>query len=64
VLTGNDLARLGNVEAIPSINHQAVLADLSGKDDKEVHRYVHELIEQDRVEEAWQVLLQKTKSPS
>jgi flavin reductase (DIM6/NTAB) family NADH-FMN oxidoreductase RutF len=63
VLTGNDLARLGNVEAIPSINHQAVLADLSGKDDKEVHRYVHELIEQDRVEEAWQVLLQKTKSP-
>ena len=69
VLTGNDLGRLGNTEQLPDetrVNEFKLtdLADLflehQGRPDalrEALHRHAHELLEQDRVEEAWMTLL-------
>jgi len=50
VLTGNDLGRLGNVEALP---------DGIATGDEAVHRQAHELLEMDKVAEAWNILVNK-----
>lgn len=53
ILSGNDLARLANVEKIPQINksHEA------STEDESKHFSAKELLAQGKVEEAWRVLL-------
>ncbi|HNP18748.1 MAG TPA: flavin reductase family protein [Fulvivirga sp.] len=56
ILTGNDLGKLGNVEILPKAK------ELSGKkptNQEEAHTMAHQLLGQDKVEEAWQILLYK-----
>jgi flavin reductase (DIM6/NTAB) family NADH-FMN oxidoreductase RutF len=60
ILTGNDLARLANVESLPTISPmddsvKATYDMLLSKEDK--HDLAKELLKQDRTEDAWQVLL-------
>ncbi|QDH79703.1 flavin reductase family protein [Echinicola soli] len=71
VLTGNDLGKLGNVESFPD---EVAIYDYARRpeieemlvrfqNDKEslifhLHEYAKELLEEDKVEEAWLVLLQ------
>ncbi|GAB3646217.1 flavin reductase family protein [Echinicola sediminis] len=71
VLTGNDLGRLGNVEAFPSeasVNLYGETAEMEEirvrfQNDPEshvfhLHQYAHELLKEGKVEEAWLALLQ------
>jgi flavin reductase (DIM6/NTAB) family NADH-FMN oxidoreductase RutF len=67
ILTGNDLGRLANLQAMPDIDPG--FQDQRLKDivryystdpeelEKEIHLYAKELLEKDQVREAWQVLL-------
>ncbi len=70
VLTGNDLGRLGNVERLPDADEvsdfiQSGRADeicrelgySSGEMGPRAHEMAHHLLEKERVEEAWKVLL-------
>jgi len=70
VLTGNDLGRLGNVERLPDADEvsdfiQSGRADeicrelgySSGEMGPRAHEIAHQLLEKERVEEAWKVLL-------
>jgi flavin reductase (DIM6/NTAB) family NADH-FMN oxidoreductase RutF len=68
VLTGNDLGKLGNVEAIPEVDNSILENDenfrstmkpekLKGLSLSALHSYAHELLEENRVAQAWQVLL-------
>lgn len=70
VLTGNDLGRLGNVERLPDADEvsdfiQSGRADeicrelgySSGEMGPRAHEMAHHLLENERVEEAWKVLL-------
>jgi len=68
VLTGNDLGKLGNVEAIPEVDNSILENDenfrstlkpekLKGLSLDALHSYAHELLEQGHVAQAWQVLL-------
>jgi flavin reductase (DIM6/NTAB) family NADH-FMN oxidoreductase RutF len=50
VLTGNDLAKLANVEKIPEGEYKMDLKTES------LHRAVKKLLDEDRVDEAWQTL--------
>lgn len=58
-LTGSELARLANVKAIPAIdpafNWQELLPPNSSQN--EAHQLAKQLLEQDNIESAWQVLL-------
>lgn len=63
VLTGNDLARLANIESLPSSEMVAgfreerdVQSAMAGGDIA-IHRYAKALLEQGRVADAWKVLL-------
>jgi flavin reductase (DIM6/NTAB) family NADH-FMN oxidoreductase RutF len=75
VLSGNDLGRLGTILQLPESDEVAAyieqdkkLKDIlenTGDDDKklqkQLHQYAHQLLEQEKVEQAWKVLLaQKT----
>lgn len=67
ILTGNNLAQLGNVKEIPVID--AAFSDEQLKNifqyysinpdemEKELHRYAKKLLDENKVYEAWQVLL-------
>lgn len=67
ILTGNQLARLANVHEMPLFNPAFYDKDLknivqyfsNNPDDMEaeLHRYAGELLDQGKVQEAWQVLL-------
>ena len=68
VLTGNDLGKLGNVEAIPEVDNSILENDenfrstmkpekLKGLSLSALHSYAHELLEENHVAQAWQVLL-------
>lgn len=67
ILTGNNLGQLANIQAIPSIDHSFYDDKLKNifqyysispdEMEKELHRYAKELLEEDKVDEAWQVLL-------
>jgi len=67
ILTGNDLGQLGNVHEMPFVDpsyHDDRLKNiiqyysLNPEDmDNELHRYAKELLEENKVKEAWQVLL-------
>lgn len=59
VLTGNDLAQLANVEAIPSLDvaHPVFLTLGTSLSREEAARKAKEFIAQGKVAEAWQVLL-------
>ena len=60
VLTGNDLGKLGNVEKIPQASElEGLLISVSWvKNNKEdLHKVAHQLLEENKVMEAWKVLL-------
>ncbi|WMN12702.1 flavin reductase family protein [Marivirga salinae] len=59
VLTGNDLGKLGNVEKIPEASElEGLLISVSCDNNKEdQHRLAHQLLEDNKVMEAWKVLL-------
>lgn len=70
VLTGNDLGKLGNVESIPELKEDfSIETKLSVievnyfereiLDEDELHQIAHQLLERGKVDDAWQVLLQK-----
>ncbi len=72
ILTGNNLGKLGNVEALPEADEielyasQPVIQELriKYKDDREsyskhLHLYAQEILEKGDVETAWKILLQK-----
>ncbi|WP_417363168.1 flavin reductase family protein [Galbibacter sp.] len=67
VLTGNDLGRLGNVERIPEkeeveayINENIKVRELlSGDDNTQIQMKAKRLIEENKVAEAWKLLLAK-----
>jgi hypothetical protein len=54
VLSGNDLARLANVEKLPDFKN---LVSLSLQDEEELHRTAKRLLSEGKIEEAWEVLL-------
>lgn len=68
ILTGNDLGMLANVEHIPDPftdaekmqNQQLIkILRLQAADRKnQIHQYAHHLLEENKVEEAWKVLLE------
>lgn len=55
VLTGNDLGMLGNVEQLPTKGSIDEIIEYSGVD--EVHKQAHQLLNQNKVESAWRLLL-------
>ncbi len=69
ILTGNDLGKLGNIEVLPdetSVNeHKLIeLSDLfmqfekdPSKLEEELHKKAHQLLEENKVDEAWKTLL-------
>jgi flavin reductase (DIM6/NTAB) family NADH-FMN oxidoreductase RutF len=67
ILTGNDLGLLANVHEMPQVNpafYDVRLRDIiqyfainPGEMENELHHYAKTLLEEGRVEEAWQVLL-------
>jgi len=65
ILTGNDLGKLGNIEKIPTTEE---LQKISGVEitregnTEELHTVAHQLLEQNKVMEAWKVLLQENHS--
>ena len=59
ILTGNDLAQLANVAAIPSMTS---LPDLAIRNTREQHLVAQKLISENRIDEAWQILLQPLRN--
>ncbi|HKJ49167.1 MAG TPA: hypothetical protein VJ973_08760, partial [Christiangramia sp.] len=67
ILTGNDLGKLGNVEALPengeieaffkSNKEEAGL--IKSGDTKKIHMRAQAYLEEDRPEDAWKILLAK-----
>ena len=65
VLTGNDLGMLGNIEKTPSKEevlkfldeHMEIRTLLSADDQKQLHKYAQGLLEENKVLDAWKVLL-------
>ncbi|HQQ98335.1 MAG TPA: flavin reductase family protein [Cyclobacteriaceae bacterium] len=63
VLTGNDLARLANIEVLPStesvlaFSQQNEVQSAVAGGESSVHRFAKVLLEQGRVADAWKVLL-------
>ncbi len=67
ILNGNDLGKLANVNEMPVINpafHDDKLKNIiqyysinPEEMERELHSYAKELLQQDKVEEAWQILL-------
>jgi flavin reductase (DIM6/NTAB) family NADH-FMN oxidoreductase RutF len=67
VLTGNELAMLANVTDIPEAKEDDTALVTSGpglSSEEGRHRLAKELLQDNKVEEAWQVLLYKTKNPA
>lgn len=56
VLTGNHLAMLANVEAIPSID-QGFTIEKSCTNEENFHQYAAQLLNENNIQAAWQVLL-------
>jgi flavin reductase (DIM6/NTAB) family NADH-FMN oxidoreductase RutF len=54
VLSGNDLARLANVEKLPDFKN---LASLSPPNEEELHLSAKRLLAEGKIDEAWKVLL-------
>ncbi len=69
ILSGNDLGKLGNTEALPSsieveefLNHQRIQAILSSSSDglerrEQLHEYAKELLTKNKVQKAWKALM-------
>lgn len=62
ILTGNDLGKLGNIEKIPNEEELKGLkipdSYIENKNDlNELHRLAHQLLEENKLMEAWKVLL-------
>ncbi len=70
ILTGNHLGQLGNVNELPSIDpafHANRLKNIiqyyainPNEMEQELHKYAAELLNQEKVQEAWQILLSGT----
>jgi flavin reductase (DIM6/NTAB) family NADH-FMN oxidoreductase RutF len=54
ILSGNDLARLANVEGVPDLKN---LISLKSQDEEVLHRAAQRLLAEGKIEEAWRVLL-------
>jgi flavin reductase (DIM6/NTAB) family NADH-FMN oxidoreductase RutF len=67
ILTGNDLGRLANIDAVPSFDAESsVLREASAdvlNDEGRRTGYARQLIKENRMKDAWQLLLYKTKNP-
>ena len=67
ILTGNDLGKLGNVEALPEngeieafLNSNKEDAELvKGGDKEKIHKRAQDYLEKDQPEDAWKILLAK-----
>lgn len=60
ILTGNDLGKLGNIEKIPEaseLDYLLIPVNLDQKDKEDLHRLAHQLLEENKVMEAWKILL-------
>ncbi|HEX8515507.1 MAG TPA: flavin reductase family protein [Bacteroidia bacterium] len=66
VLTGNNLGQLGNVEKLPSkedieaFKASPAFLSLTGKHGKELHSAAKELLDNNKPEDAWKMLLSET----
>lgn len=64
VLTGNDLGKLGNIEKIPDAGELKGFSisgsyDKNSSGSKELHELAHQLLEENKVMEAWKVLMRQ-----
>jgi flavin reductase (DIM6/NTAB) family NADH-FMN oxidoreductase RutF len=59
ILTGNQLARLANVEVVPERNEDVLrsLAFSSSSSEEDIHRRIANLLDQGKLDEAWQLVL-------
>lgn len=60
ILTGNDLGKLGNIEKIPEaseLDDLLIPVNLDQKDKEDLHKLAHQLLEENKVMEAWKILL-------
>lgn len=64
VLTGNHLGKLANVQKIPDVDPdfqdeylKSISSDLNGNIENQLHYYAAKLLDDNKVDEAWQVLL-------
>lgn len=67
ILTGNDLAKLANVQKIPDVDHafndkylNTISADLTVENKALLHSYAARLLNENHIYEAWQVLIHST----
>ncbi len=60
ILTGNDLGRLASVVAIPAVDRKIAMdiQILLSTGEESVHKYAQKLLCENKIEEAWRVLLQ------
>lgn len=60
-LTGNDLGKLGNIEKVPEheeLQHISINVSNENKgNSEESHKFAHQLLEENKIMEAWKVLL-------
>jgi flavin reductase (DIM6/NTAB) family NADH-FMN oxidoreductase RutF len=62
IFTGNNLGQLGNIEALPTEEEiKAFKNQKTFKNKEELHAYVKELLEQEKVKDAWVALLSGLK---
>ncbi|THD69655.1 flavin reductase family protein [Robertkochia marina] len=69
VLTGNDLGKLGNIEQLPQDDEVAAYLKgsvearkvISSGEETEVHAMAHELLNENKIAEAWKLLLAAMK---
>jgi hypothetical protein len=54
ILSGNDLARLANVEKLPNLELRQTL---NSKDEDSLHLLAQKLLSEGKIDEAWKVLL-------
>ncbi|HEX8675917.1 MAG TPA: flavin reductase family protein, partial [Segetibacter sp.] len=64
VLTGNHLGKLANVQEIPNVDPyfnseylKVISSDLTANYENQLHYYVTTLLDDNKVNEAWQALL-------
>lgn len=62
ILTGNDLGKLGNIERIPNAENLKAFSkpenyQEAANDINKLHEMAHQLLEENKIMEAWKVLL-------
>jgi hypothetical protein len=67
IFDGNDLGKLGNIEALPTLEEVTIFVNqnfavkgvLSADDEVKIHQKAKEYLENNEVQSAWKVLLAK-----